>query len=193
MSEPTFIQARSALSEHLDPELLAHSERVAEEARRIASRFGQDAEAAALAGLLHDWSRDESGERLLSAAEAGGADIDAVERSEPNLLHSLVGAMYLRERFPGLPEEVLESIAVHTGGAVGMSALAKIVFIADMTEPGRDFPGVDGIREAAEGPDLDDAFLAAYARSIQHVVETRRPLLPGTVDVWNWIVAGEAS
>ncbi len=38
---------------------------------------------------------------------------------------------------------VLEAVRVHTMGSLHMSRLDKIIFLADMIEPGRDYPGQD--------------------------------------------------
>jgi HD superfamily phosphohydrolase YqeK len=56
--------------------------------------------------------------------------------------------------------EILEAVRVHTTGFPGMSTLAKVVYLADCLEPGRDFPGLIDIRNIARN-DLDRALLMA--------------------------------
>ena len=48
--------------ERLGDESMAHCERTASTAAELATRFGIDPEVATLAGLLHDYARDESPE-----------------------------------------------------------------------------------------------------------------------------------
>ena len=51
-----------------------------------------------------------------------------------------------------------------------MTTLEKIVYLADMIEPTREYPGVDEIRTAAE-LDLDRAVLLALERTIAYLHE----------------------
>lgn len=49
-----------------------------------------------------------------------------------------------------------------------MTALDKVVYLADHIEPGRRFPGVDEIRGLAER-ELDAAVLAALRQTVSHL------------------------
>ena len=51
-----------------------------------------------------------------------------------------------------------------------MTKLEKIVYLADMIEPNRTYPGVEAIRAAAE-KDLDEGVLLALERTIEHLQE----------------------
>ncbi|MDO8964556.1 MAG: bis(5'-nucleosyl)-tetraphosphatase (symmetrical) YqeK [Coriobacteriia bacterium] len=157
---------------------LAHCERVAVTARALAQRFGVDEEKAELAGLLHDYCRDETDEALLAQAASLSMPLLQFEREHPYLLHARVAAALLRTELPGLGEAVLSAIAVHTVGAVPMSDLDRIVYLADMIEPSRDFPGVEGIRWSCASDDLAECFRRGYARSLAYLMETGRPLHP---------------
>jgi predicted HD superfamily hydrolase involved in NAD metabolism len=184
----TYQQAHEALAARLSPQALGHCERVAETAAEIAARFGVDAERARLAGLLHDWGREDGDEALLSAAEAAGIPVDDVDRRVPYLLHADVSAAEIRDRFPELGDDIVQAVACHTFGRVGMTPLDKVVYIADSIEPGRDFLGVEELRAMAHGCDLEELFISTYARSISGLIQRRRPIHPGTAAVWNWIV-----
>jgi HD superfamily phosphohydrolase YqeK len=69
-----------------------------------------------------------------------------------------------------------------------MTPLDKVVYIADTIEPMRDFEGVQDLRSMTHGCTLNEVFVATYARSVSGVIERRRPIHPGTAEVWNWIV-----
>ena len=185
---PTYTEARDAVAKRLSARSLGHCERVAQTAAELAARFGADVEHARLAGLLHDWGRDEGDSALLAAALRYGIAVDDVDRAVPYLLHAEVSAAELGEAFPGLPTEVTDAVSCHTFGKVGMTALDKIVYIADTIEPERDFPGVKDLRDMARACDLEGLFVAVYARSLTWVIERRQPIHPGTAAVWNWIV-----
>jgi predicted HD superfamily hydrolase involved in NAD metabolism len=183
-------RVHQALSERLSADSLAHSERTAETAVELAERYGVDPESARLAGLAHDWERDADGESLLSAAAALDLVVSEADRAVPYLLHSRVGAVELAAAFPELGDDVLHAVASHTCGGREMSDLAKVVYVADMIEECRDFPGVAELREAVDEVDLDELFARAYARSMLHLVGRRRFLHPVSVETWNAHAAG---
>ncbi len=188
---PTFGDARALVAERLSPASLGHSERVAETARALATRFGADAERAALAGLLHDWSRDESTEGLLDFARRNGLPVCDVDRAVPYLLHAGVAAAQVREAFPGIDPTVLDAIASHTLGEAGMTDLMRIVYIADTIEPARAFQGVEDLRRLASDPTatLAEVCFACYRRSLLHIIDSGRRIHPDSVRTWNALVA----
>jgi nicotinate-nucleotide adenylyltransferase len=77
------------------------------------------------------------GEAVLETARRDGQEISELERRKPMLLHGRAAAVLLRERFGVHNGEVLEAVAFHTEGKIGMGPLAKIVYIADKVEVSR--------------------------------------------------------
>ncbi len=76
--------------------------------------------------------------------------------------------------------EVLHAIRYHTTGCAEMSKLDKIIYLADMVEPGRrSFPGLAQLRALCE-TDLDAAMRMALQSSAEHVKENRQALHPDT-------------
>ena len=185
----TYEQAHDAIAARLGETALAHCERVAETAGALALVYSVDVESARLAGLLHDWDRERSGDELLAAAEAARIPSPAETRTSPYLLHAHTGAQAVAEALPGIDGAVLAAIAAHTVGSPTMSDLDKVVWLADMLEPARDFDGVDDLREVVGTLSLDELFARAYQHSVAHLVATRRPIHPETVAVWNAMVA----
>ncbi len=181
--------ARAALAEHLSPSAFHHSEAVAETARDLASTYGVDSDLAYLAGLLHDWAREDSAQKILEDARRAGMELDPVEEEVPYLLHARTGAHALRSVFPDLPEEVISAVAKHTLGDEDMSDLDKVLYIADMIEPSRSYKGVKKLRAAVGEVGLDELFARAYAHSLKHVIKKRKHLHPVTVRTWNSIVS----
>ena len=185
-----FDSLRVAIHEHVSPRSAAHCDAVAEEAARLAARYGVDVDAARIAGLLHDWARDESSETLLNLAEEYGIPVGPVDRDVPYLLHAQVGAAQLARDYPDLGSDVLDAVARHTTGAVGMSDLDAVVYVADMIEPARGFDGVEELRAAVGAVTLEDLFAHAYATSLRHLIDRRRRFHPATLQVWNALVTG---
>jgi predicted HD superfamily hydrolase involved in NAD metabolism len=184
--------ALAALRDRLSARAIEHSVRVAETACALATTYGADAEAARLAGLLHDWDRELGDEQLLAAADAAGIELTETDRAVPYLLHARTGARSVGEALPELEPEVLRAIESHTVGAGEMSDLDKVVYVADMIAPGRDFPGVEEVRELAGSGTLHALYLRCYQLTLHHLVQRQRPLHPRTVAAWNALVGGDA-
>lgn len=189
-SQVTYGEALEMARGHHSPDALDHSVCVAETAVRIAEAYGIDTGSARLAGLLHDWARDLEGDVLVAAARTTGLEVSDLDLEVPYLLHARVGAAQVQEILPDLPGEVVRAVATHTCGAGSMSALEKVVYVADMIEPARTFKAVRGLRDAVGSVSLDELFRLAYTRSLEHLIETRRHIHPDTVAVWNAQVAG---
>ncbi|MBW6468907.1 MAG: bis(5'-nucleosyl)-tetraphosphatase (symmetrical) YqeK, partial [Coriobacteriia bacterium] len=161
---------------------------VAQTAARLADVYDVDPDEAYLAGLLHDWSRDEDGAALCDEAVRLGIEMTPVDEAVPYLLHARTGAAALRERFPGLSESILEAVERHTFGGPEMTDLDRVVYLADALEPARDAPATDELREQVGRTALVELYERAYAASLEHLIRRRRRIHPATVEAWNSIV-----
>jgi predicted HD superfamily hydrolase involved in NAD metabolism len=181
--------AEGMVRERLTPRRLEHSLRVAALAEELARRFGAAPEAAAVAGLLHDYCRELPAEPLLAAAGRHGIRVDTVAARRPaGLLHAPVAAAELRAA--GLVDaEVAGAIARHTVGGAGMTTLEQILYLADFCEPGRDFPGLDEVRALARDS-LAAAVAEAARLSLLDLVERRRGVVPEALALYNEAHAG---
>ena len=75
--------------------------------------------------------------KKIKICDKNNIDITRVERNNPFLLHSKVGAYIAAEKYGITDEEILDAIRYHTTGRPGMRMLEQIVFIADYIEPRR--------------------------------------------------------
>jgi predicted HD superfamily hydrolase involved in NAD metabolism len=181
------------IKEHLAGTLSAkrvdHILRVAREAERLARLHGVDPVRARLAGLLHDLAREIPGPRLLEECRLRGVAIMPIDEVNPvPRLHGRLGACWARERFGIEDEDVLEAIASHTLGRVGMTPLDMVVFLADYAEPGRpSFDVLERVRDLAPH-DLEEATRLAMDGTMRYLLDTRRSLHPQVVDARNWIL-----
>jgi predicted HD superfamily hydrolase involved in NAD metabolism len=178
LSPETADRARRLLEQRLSIGSYEHCERTAAMAVVLATRFGVDPLMAEVAGLLHDYARDEDRSGLVDQALQLGVPVLEMEREHPYLLHARVGAAMARRDLPEVGESVLSAIAVHTVGGLPMSDLDKVVYIADMIEPERDHPGLDELRAACQSESLDECFRLAYGRTLRHLKEQGRPVHP---------------
>ncbi|WP_295633980.1 bis(5'-nucleosyl)-tetraphosphatase (symmetrical) YqeK [uncultured Mitsuokella sp.] len=184
-------QMKEELKKRLKPSRFRHSLGVEETAVFLADRFGVDEEQARVAGLLHDCAREFRNEDMVKEAEKRGIAIGEVERSMPLLLHADIGAQRVREIYGVDDKDVSQAIARHTVGGPQMTKLDKIIWYADMIEPGRDFPGVDELRKLAKTASLDEMLLAGLSHSIIFVVKKGHLVHPATVLARNEILLSQ--
>lgn len=172
------------LRERLDGRLYRHCMGVARMASKIARHYGWNEEKAFLAGALHDYAKSCSPGELLEKAGLLGIEIDPVTRREPGLLHAPVGAAMVKEELGVRDPRVLSAIALHTTGDSGMSRLEKLIYLADIIETGRRYPGVDRLRKLAF-IDFNRALLQAVERTILRVIQRGRLMHPRSIDFRN--------
>lgn len=189
----TFYEARMKdLRERLKPKRYDHSVRVAETARMLAQHYGVDEKAAQLAGLLHDWDKDFDDADEQMRARIFEIDIHpTVIETMPRLLHGPTAAAALGRTYPQISPEVLQAIARHTTGAVGMSELDMIVYIADALEPGRDFEGLNELRDMVGEVELETLFLRTFRHIMLSLIDGNRRFHPQTATIWNYYIERE--
>lgn len=160
------------------PSRIGHVEGVVQTADTLAHRYAPDAVMQArLAGWIHDAAKHWSDEELLAFAHANGLRVSPAERTTPMLLHGAVGYELANAIFGFDDAQLKDACTYHTTGAPGMGPAAKIVYLADMIEPGRDFPGVDVLRGEAE-QNLDMAVLHATDHTLRYLINKQRPADP---------------
>ena len=167
------------LKKTLDAQRFAHTLGVEKTAREMARLLGEDAEKAALAGLLHDCAKCMTLTQMQKAAK--GETLDPVMRESKALMHAVAGRCVARDVYNVSDEDVLGAIRWHTTGRAGMTRLEKIIYLADMIEPGRKpYPGLEALRTLC-GQDLDRAMHEALRMSLEHVQAQGKALHPDTM------------
>ena len=158
-----------------------HSLGVAETAAFLAGRFGVNPEQARIAGLLHDCAREFSNDMMIAEAEKRGLDFGPVERAMPLLLHAPLGGARAAELYEVQDPAIQQAISRHTVGGSNMTALDKIIYFADMIEPGRDYPRVESLRRLSRDAGLNEMVLAGLSQSIAFVLHKNHLIHPDTV------------
>lgn len=159
-----------------------HSVRVAEMSARICRYYGLDEQLGYLAGIGHDICKDESDEKLIEIAARDGNEIIPYEMKKPSLLHGRAGAIYLKEKFGIKNKDVLEAVAVHTSGKIGMCDLAKVLFLADKIEPGRPQTNEEYYKELFS-KSLDGMFWSVLVENYKYVTGKGYEVFPGTKEM----------
>ncbi len=163
---------RKAMEKSLDAKRFEHTLGVAYTAAALAMCNHVDTESAIIAGLLHDCAKCLSDEKRLSICEKRNMSISKVERRNPSLLHAKVGSILAMEEYDIDDMDIIQAIMNHTTGRPGMSALEKIIFVADYMEPGRNkAKNLDLIREMAFY-NLDDALFKILEDTLVYLEES---------------------
>ena len=161
-----------------------HSLNVADEAVKLALKFGADPDKAELAGLLHDILKDTAPDKQLKIISDFGIMMSDVELSVKRFWHAVSGAVYVRTALNIEDDDIFDAIRYHTTGRKNMSLLEKVIFIADFISADRVYPGVEEMRQAAY-ENLDKAIVEGIAFTISDLAKRNDPIVSETIDAYN--------
>lgn len=178
---------KELLRERLDDYRYNHSLGVAEMAKILAEKHGEDMERAYITGLVHDITKNTNKDEQLQIIENGGIILSLEEKNNPKLWHAISGSIYVRDELRFADEEIVSAVRYHTTGKAGMTNLEKIVYVADFVSFERNFPGVEYMRELAY-ENLDKACLFAVDFCIPDLVKKRQVLHPDSVALYNELI-----
>lgn len=162
---------------------------VTEVAERIAQACDEDVFLAKLCGLLHDACKEIKGKELVRMAHEFGMSLHPVEETHGHLIHGPIGAKVARAELGITNQLVLDAIAEHTLGKVGMTTLSKVVFLADGLEEGRPASYTAPIWQALDIDgkiNLDKAIAVTCDLNLRFLLDDGKPIHPLTVDVRNY-------
>ncbi len=130
-------RVRGLAERSLDGRRFRHCVGAAETASGICARYGYDAAAGYLAGLAHDLCKQMPPGVQLELARSFDGPLPEAVFGNPKLPHGPAAAALLARE--GLSDDpaVLEAVAYHTFGRVGLGPVALAVYVADKIEPGR--------------------------------------------------------
>ena len=157
-----------------------HSRNTAILARDLCIRFHLDPSAGYLAGIVHDMCKSMEADELIRLALEDGRGISDLEKEKPGLLHGRAAAVFIQKHYKIKDQEILDSVSSHVTGGPDMSALAKIIYIADKIEVTRNWPPLR-IRELCEEGDLDELFEAVLEDNVTFLHSQRKEIAEGTL------------
>ena len=196
MTEREVSALREEVRVLMDEKRYTHTIGVEKEMRRLASVLAPELLFdAAVAGLLHDITKRLSYKEQIAYCEANGLPVDEDELLAPALLHAKTGAHYARTHFSkAINDGVIDAIARHTTAHPPLSLLAAMLFVADFTEEGRDYPDCVALRALLNGKELTLSHFKAVVRkaldvSLEELVREGRPIALKTVTARNAILA----
>lgn len=164
-----------------------HCVNVSKEAVKLAKRYGGDEEKAAVAGILHDITKEMPKEEQLQIMLDSGIILDDIQKKAPKLWHGISGSVYIKKHFGIEDEDILNAICYHTTGRAGMSLLEKIIFVADFTSEERTYKGVATMRKKSR-KSLEDAMLYGFKFTFSDLSSRELAIHPDELACYNEIV-----
>lgn len=176
------------LATRLDECRFKHSLCVANEAKRLAIKYGEDAEKAYFAGLLHDITKNADLDEHLQIFSQFGIMLNDIEKNAKKLWHAISGAAYIEHILNISDRDIIDSVRYHTTARAGMSKFEKIIYLADFTSLDRTYSDVNVIRQYVD-ESLEKAFVYALQYSICDLVNSKKAVHLDTVAAYNEAVA----
>lgn len=161
-----------------------HTRGVRKTAVKLAKRYGEDPEKAAVAAMFHDMCRGMDRKLLNECVKE--FDLPKKYENHESLAHGKIAAELMKRRYGIRDEDILNAVRYHTTGRAGMSQLEKIIYLADSIEPGRKYPGVSRLRRLAR-KDLDKAVLFSLDNAVAHVKRRKVKLDKDTLEAREWL------
>lgn len=158
-----------------------HSFRVALMATARARSAGVSEQRALIASALHDCGKYVS---LNSPLLKGFV---APEGVPAPVMHQFIGA-YLAEHAFGIRDgEILDAVRYHTSARENMTPLEKLIYLSDLLEEGRSYPGVERLR-ALFWEDLDVCLKESLREQIEYLEHSGAPVYPLTKRAYKYLI-----
>ncbi len=168
---------------NMDASRFEHCIGVSETARHLAHLNGYDENKAALTGFIHDYAKQVSDADFIAAIKTQGFDLELLKWNRL-IWHGIVGTYFIKRDLKIMDAEILRAVWYHTTGAPKMTALDKIVFVADYIEPRRSFAGVDQARQVSFA-NLDAGVGYELTHTLEFLLAKRARIYPQTLLAYN--------
>lgn len=167
----------------LTVERFEHTLRVRDTAAELAQKYGEDKDKIEIAAVCHDYAKYRPLDEMKRWIIRSTLPKDLLHYHH-ELWHGPVGAI-LSELELGIKNPGIQSaIHYHTTGRANMSKMEMIIFLADYIEPGRQFPGVQKVRDAAE-EDLLKACWMTSRNTVRYLMEKNTLVYPDSFHAYN--------
>ncbi|MFC4558881.1 bis(5'-nucleosyl)-tetraphosphatase (symmetrical) YqeK [Virgibacillus kekensis] len=167
----------------LKRERFEHTLRVADTAVELATIYNESIEKVEMAAIFHDYAKYFPLEDMKKVILKNDLPKDLFEYHS-ELWHGPVASVLVEQEYGIEDHEIHSAIRYHTTGRANMSMMDKIIFVADYIEPGRNFPGVEEVREMAK-QDLTRSAWMALANTIRFLVSRHATVYPDTFYAYN--------
>ena len=173
------------LKQRISEKRYEHSLAVQKRAWVLAEIHGEDAEKAALAGLLHDCCNWKDKDMLLKIIESRGILLDVFTKAQPPLWHAIAGSIVVKDELGITDPGVISAIRYHTTGRAEMPKLEQIVYAADKTSLDRHYPGVLKHRRLAE-KSLEASMFKILIEAMKDQLKLKLPIVRDTWEAYHY-------
>ena len=160
---------------------LIHTANVAVTALKKCKELGLPERQVYVAAILHDCAK------YLSPTDFPEFSLPA-DVPAP-VVHAFLGAFVAEKVLNVRDSEIIDAIRYHTSGKANMSALGKLVFVADMLEKGRSYEGVDRLRAFYDG-DFEECFRQCLYEEVLHLKAKGRYIYVETLNAYDYYING---
>lgn len=169
---------------------IEHSLRCRDTAYELALQVGYNPQIASFSALLHDVGKNADSEFALAKFREYRVE-DPFLLNDNELGHGTLSAILSYEKFKeyGLKydSDILQAMRYHTFGREGMSILEKIVYVADLIEPGRNYPNANYLREQVK-QDFHEGLYQLCADNLKFLISKRIIIHPNAVIMLNDLI-----
>ena len=159
---------------------LKHTANVVVTALKKANELGLDKKKVETACVLHDCAKYLDYKSI--------KDFELEDGVPEPVIHSFLGAHVAKTRLGIEDEEIIDAIRFHTSGKPNMSLLGKLVFVADMVEEGRNYEGVEYLRELYNKSDFEFCFKECLREEYIHLLNKKGDIYSKTLDAYNYYI-----
>ena len=106
------------------------------------------------------------------------------------VIHAFLGAHVAEKVLKITDTDIINAIKYHTSGRPNMSDLEKLIFVADMVEEGRNYQGVDYLREIYN-KDFNASFIECLKEETIHLKNKKAEIYRLTLDAYEYYVKGD--
>lgn len=182
----SILEIKEELKKNLSDYRYNHSLRVMEEAKKLAIHYNLDkneVKKCELCGLLHDIAKEYNSNENKKIIEEYNIPQKTLDMFSPKTIHGLIGSLVVYEKYH-FSEDMILAIKYHTTGYVGMTLLAKIVYLADKIEKGKDYPFIEEERKLAY-LDIDKAVIFCLENQIRKLKKENKNINKLALDTLN--------
>lgn len=178
---------KAYLKESLRESRYNHTLGVIETAKALAHINGADVQKAEIAALAHDVAKNMTIDEMKYIIDENNIELSYDTLKTPELWHSIVAPIMGKRVFEIEDEDILNAMRWHTTGKEDMTILEKIIYMADMIEPERNYPGVGMLRKVTF-ENLDKGFLMALNHTINYLLDKGFYIDINTIKARNFII-----
>ena len=149
-----------------------HSIRVMEEAESLARHYQADIEKCMLCALTHDMCKEFTEKENNEFIKKYNLPKELLNDENKNIVHGFIASILVKEKY-NFKEDMVLAVRYHTTGYPNMDLLAKIVYLADKIEKGKNYPGIEEER-LLDYQDIDKAIILCLSNQIKHLKEKNK-------------------